>query len=194
MQQIIKVIGLDAAFANTGIVLGEYDIHSRKIVVNELRLVQTAADKANKKIVRKNSDDLRRAKETINAIDQAIADHDAAFIFCEVPFGAQSARAAWSLGIAVGIIAHANSKVPVIQVTPKEVKNVVGEKFPDKAQMIAWAAKQYPDANWPMQNRGGKQEIVAGKAEHMADAVATIHAGIATDEFQRTIAMFRVMR
>lgn len=189
----IPILGIDAAFANTGIVLAEYDIETNTVFVKELRLVQTTADKANKKVVRKNSDDLRRAAEAITAVDKAIEDHKPVFAVVEVPFGAQSARAAWALGIAVGIIAHVASKVSLIQVTPKEVKDVVGEKFPDKAQMIAWAYRNYPDANWPMQKRGGKLEIVAGKAEHMADGVAAVHAGIVTDEFKRTVSMWKRM-
>ena len=184
MNNIINILGIDAAFANTGIILASYNADTSEVTINDLRLVQTKADKADKKVVRKNSDDLRRAGETLNALDMAIANHTPSIAFCEVPFGAQSARAAWSLGIAVGLIAHVASKVPLIQVTPKEVKDVVNTKFPDKAQMIEWAVNKYPDVNWP--RRGGK--IVAGQAEHMADAIATIHAGIRTDDFRRSVA------
>ncbi len=190
MVMRIPVIGIDAAFANTGIALGFYDVQAGRIEMQELRLVSTTADKVNKKVVRKNSDDLRRAGEVLRFVDAAIADHQPKFAFCEVPFGAQSARAAWALGISVGLIAHVMTQVPLIQVTPKEVKDVVAEKFPDKAQMISWASKTYPDLNWP--TRSGK--IVAGKAEHMADAVAAIHAGVLTDDFRRTIAMLSVLR
>jgi Holliday junction resolvasome RuvABC endonuclease subunit len=164
----IPLMGIDAAFANTGMALGYWDVKLGRVGIEEIRLVSTEADKANKKVVRKNSDDLRRAREVVEGLRSAIAEHSPRFAFCEVPFGAQSARAAWALGISVGIIA--NVSVPVIQVTPKEVKEVVAEKFPDKAQMIAWAVKMYPDINWP--KHGGK--ITAGKAEHMADAIAAI--------------------
>ena len=54
--------------------------------------------------------------------------------------------------------------------TPKEIAD---------EEMINQAVALYPDANWPM--RGGK--IVAGTAEHMADAIAAIHAGVNTPEF-----------
>lgn len=184
----MKIMGLDAAFANVGIALGTYDLNSGALEVEELRLSKTVADKAGKKVVRKNSDDLRRAKESVAAIREAIADHGVQIVFCEIPSGAQSARAAWALGIAVGIIAGIEQ--PLIQLTPKEVKDVTGERYPDKSHMIAWATNKYPDINWP---RTGKGAIVAGRAEHLADAVATIHAGIKTEEFQRTVAMARSM-
>lgn len=189
MIQTIRIMGIDAAFSNTGIVLASTDT-SGNIEVQELRLVHTEADKAGKKVVRKNSDDLRRAREVIDGLYKAIDDHNPAFVMCEVPFGAQSARAAWALGCSLGIIAAVSARVPVIQVTPKEVKDVVDSKFPDKEQMIAWAVSKYPDANWP--KRAGK--VVKGQAEHMADAVAALHAGVRTDEFQRTISTLRAMR
>lgn len=184
----MKIMGLDAAFANVGIALGTYDLVTGQVEIQDLRLSKTVADKAGKKVVRKNSDDLRRAKESVSAINQAIADHGVQIVFCEIPSGAQSARAAWALGIAVGIVA--GIQPPLIQLTPKEVKDVTGERYPDKSHMIAWATKMYPDANWP---RTGKGAIVAGRAEHLADAVATIHAGVKTEEFQRTVAMARSM-
>lgn len=187
----MHILGLDPAFSNTGIVLAEYDLRRATIAIKELRLVHTESDKAGRKTVRKNSDDLRRATETLRALDLAIADHQPSFAFCEVPIGAQSARAAWSLGIAVGLIAHVGSLVPLIQLTPKEVKDVTGEVQPDKADMIRWASKMYPAANWPRKSNGS---IIAGKAEHMADATAAIHAGVLTDEFRRTVSLLRVMR
>lgn len=190
MNHRIPILGIDAAFANTGLALAYYDVDSETVEVADLRLIKTEADKAGKKVVRKNSDDLRRAAEVIVGSDKALVDHQPAFAFAEVPTGAQSARAAWALGIAVGLIAHTASKVPLIQVTPKEVKDVTGEKFPDKAQMIDWAVRKHPNAPWP--KRGGK--IVAGQAEHLADAVAAIHAGLQTDEFRRAVSMIRVMR
>lgn len=190
MINAIPFIGIDAAFSNTGIVLGEYDLLTRKPAMRELRLVTTEADKAGKKVVRKNSDDVRRAREIVRGLQGAIEDHKPKFAFVEVPMGAQSARAAWSLGIAVGIIAMVAEQVSLIQVTPKEVKEVVGIPHADKAEMIAWAHNAYPGVNWPV--RGGK--VIAGKAEHLADAIAAVHAGIKTDEFQRTVSMLSVLR
>ena len=183
-MKTIKLLGIDAAFANTGMALCEYELETGSIIVNELRLCKTEADKANKKVVRKNSDDLRRTSESIDALDQAIDEFAPSFAICEVPTGTQSARSAWCLGIAVGVIGHVAKRVPLIQVTPKEVKDVTGLKFPDKAEMIEWASTKHPGANWPMQTVKGVKSIVAGKAEHMADAVAVVHAGVRTTEFR----------
>lgn len=190
MQGSIKLLGMDAAFSNTGLVVATYDYQVNLLTIDDMVLIQTEADKAGKKVIRKNSDDVRRAGEIVKALDIVIDLHQPSMCMVEVPSGAQSARASWALGIAVGCIGFVQSRIPLVQVTPKEVKEVVGVKFPDKAQMIEWAVAAYPNAPWPM--RGGK--IVAGKAEHLADAVAAIHAGINTDDFKRSMAMLRVMR
>lgn len=90
-----------------------------------------------------------------------------------------------SYGICVGILgAIRESGIPFFEVTPTEVKLAsVGSKTASKSDMINWAIKHHPEAGWPM-SRGS---VVAGKAEHMADAIATIYAGIKTQPFQQIL-------
>ena len=89
-----------------------------------------------------------------------------------------------SNGICVGILA--NSALPLIQVDPSEVKlATVGNRTASKADMIAWAVGLYPDADW-LQDRSGS--LIAAN-EHLADAVASIHAGMKTSEFRAATAM-----
>jgi hypothetical protein len=49
--------------------------------------------------------------------------------------------------------------------------------------MIAWAMAKHARAPWPYHNG----ELNAGKAEHMADACAAIHAGISSKPFQQAL-------
>jgi Holliday junction resolvasome RuvABC endonuclease subunit len=182
----IKVIGIDPAFANIGLALGEVDVGSGRVNIRDLHLIRTEAEKVNKKVVRKNSDDLRRARENITALRGVIDAYDPSFVFAEVPTGAQSARASWTLGIAVGMLGAVTK--PMIEVLPREVKIATGLKHPDKEDMIEWAMKQHPQAPWVMQKRGGVLQSVKGSNEHLADAVAVIHAGVATEEFKRMLA------
>jgi hypothetical protein len=53
--------------------------------------------------------------------------------------------------------------------------------------MIDQAVKLYPQANFP-RNRGKVQE----KAEHVADAIAAIHAGVMTPVFQNLMRLLEV--
>jgi hypothetical protein len=60
--------------------------------------------------------------------------------------------------------------------------------------MIDWATASYPTANWPMMTRGGITSIVAGKAEHMADAVGAIHAGLyKSTEFSKYLQTIKLL-
>lgn len=191
MSKSIRVMGLDPAFANVGVFLAEVDLATGSITGHRLELITNSADKANKKVVRKNSDDLRRAKETVAQLQYLMREWEPSFIFAEIPSGAQSARAAWALGIAVGVLA--GLPCPIIQLLPREVKEVTGQKHPDKQDMMNWAYKAFPDLNWITHKRGGENVPSASKNEHLADACAVTVAGVATDEFKSVLSMIKAM-
>jgi hypothetical protein len=179
----IHVVGLDVAFANFGMARAKIntDVDQNLYVgVTDLKLLSTTG--MDKKVVRKSSDDLRRAREILIPFQTFCMP--ATIAFAEVPHGSQSSRASWSLGISVGILAAC--PVPVIQVSALEVKKAtVGKKNATKDEMIEWAVNAHPDAPW-LRNKG---KLVLAN-EHLADAVATIHAGMNTDEFKRLVALF----
>lgn len=54
----------------------------------------------------------------------------------------------------------------------------VGSKTASKQEMIEWAMHHHPEANWPMKTRNKALSVITGSAEHMADAIAAIHAGL----------------
>ena len=91
--------------------------------------------------------------------------------------------------ICVGILgALRASGIPFFEVTPTEVKMVsVGKKTATKKDMIAWATRRHPEANWPIYKQNGEVLISEAKAEHMADATAAIYAGLACNSFQQML-------
>lgn len=93
-----------------------------------------------------------------------------------------------SYGICVGILGAIRADgIPLIEVTPSEVKLAfTGDKNATKQMMIDQAIKLYPDANFPRW-RGE----VCNKAEHVADAIAAIHAGVNTPTFENLMRLFR---
>ncbi|QYW02268.1 RuvC-like Holliday junction resolvase [Stenotrophomonas phage Philippe] len=143
----------------------------------EILRVQTAPTTS--KQLRVNSDDLARAKILADGLYEAVSDCKA--IFVEVPVGSQSARAMASYGICVGVLGSLLSRgLPLIEVTPTEVKiAMTGNKNASKEAMIAAARDLYPKAPWPMKSG----QVVASSAEHMADAIGAIHAGVNTPAF-----------
>lgn len=183
----LKVAGIDPSMSNFGLVRGVLDLKEGSFSIDRLLLAETkAADKATRKVVRKNSDDLNRAVMAHRAMMDFI--QDTSLIFVEIPVGSQSARAMASYGMCIGILAAIQK--PLIQVTPTEVKlAATGKKTATKAEMIDWATTRYPDAEW-LRHKSRGEMVLGNKNEHLADAVAAIHAGCRTEEFNRTREFF----
>lgn len=178
----VQVVGFDPSLQNWGIVHAALNLESGALRITKMQLVETEPGKDGK-TVRKNSDDIRRAAVLSHAV--LVACEGALCAFVEVPVGSQSARAMASYGICVGILGGID--IPMIQVMPTEVKvAAINCKTASKEEMIAWATKLHPEAQWL--TRGGK---MVAKNEHLADAVGAIYAGMRTPEFQATVRMLK---
>ena len=189
MSNLLKIAAIDPSLCNFGLARGTIDMSDETlpVVVEHITLVSTETDKSARKVVRRNSEDLARARKLFRGAREYIKD--ASIVFVEVPVGSQSARAMASYGVCIGLLAALSDK-PLIEVTPTEVKlAAVGSKTASKQEMISWASDLYPHLNW-IKSRG-KSEL-ADKNEHIADAIGAIHAGILTDEFARLVAAVRL--
>jgi Holliday junction resolvasome RuvABC endonuclease subunit len=182
----VKVVGMDPSLNNWGFAHADLDLDTLEFKITGLKLVSTEPDKAARKVIRKNCQDLARARILYGGLQLACTG--AAIAFVEVPVGSQSARAMASYGICVGVLASCG--IPMIEVTPTEVKlGGFGKKTATKEEMIEWATTRFPAAPWLL-HRGA----ITGKNEHLADAVAAIQAGVNTDEFRRLVSVLRGSR
>lgn len=189
-MSLLHVVGFDPSLRNWGIAKGtlQVGLHGG-LTINHLDVIQPVLPTG--KQVRQNSLDLESARQLCA---QALAAAQGAHaIFVEVPIGSQSARAMASYGICVGVLgALRASGIPFFEVTPTEVKMIsVGKKTATKSEMIHWAYNRHPEAKWPTYKQHGQDVISEAKAEHMADAVAAIHAGLASNQFQQTLPFLR---
>ena len=175
---------MDPSFSNWGFVRGLLDLSSGVLEVLDLDLCSPEVVKS--KQVRQNSLDLARSTDLAKAA--LLHGRWARAVFVEVPVGSQSARAMCSYGACVGILgALAAEGIQIIEVTPTEVKQALaGKKTATKVEMIQAAVEYHPDAPWPRQ----KGRVLA-KAEHLADALGTIYAGVHTPLFQNLIRLFK---
>ena len=179
----IRVVGLDPAFSNFGSVTADLIIPTLELKNLKLALLKTT--KMSGKSVRVSSDDLRRAKEIHSFLGKVCSG--ASLIFSEIPSGSQSAVASKGLGIALGILS--SCPLPIIEVTAMEVKKAsVGKKTATKQEMIDWAYNKYPSANWKTVKRKGEVKLTNDN-EHLADAIAVIHAGINTSQFKQAFSV-----
>jgi hypothetical protein len=187
----IDIVGIDISLRNLGVSKGTIDLLTGEISINDLVLTETkAGDKKTAKVVRKNSEDLERAIDLREALHKQCEGAKLAFV--EIPVGSQSARAMASYGICIGVLA--SCPIPIVQVTPTEVKLAgAGHKTATKDEMIEWAVAKYPKAPWLKVKRKGKVEIVA-KNEHLADAIAAIHAGVLTDQFRQVASLMSAIK
>ena len=174
---------------NWGIATGTYDTETKKLIIYNLSVTNAVLPTG--KQVRQNSKDLECAKQLYAGALEVI--EYAHVIFVEVPVGSQSARAMASYGICIGILGGLRaSGTPFIEVTPTEVKVAATRcKTATKQQMIQWGVDTHPEAPWPTYKRAGQDVISEAKAEHMADAVGAIYAGIATDQFKQSLQFMR---
>lgn len=175
----IPVMAIDPSLRATGVALGH--VQGGQVTVDSIHLIET--EKTKHKQTRKNSDDLRCAREVLDAVRRHHQEHAPLVTFVEVPQGAQSARASWALGIMLGLIA--SLPLPVVELTPTEVKQgFAGSKTASKETMLEHATSLHPDLAWL--TRGGKP---LNKNEHMADAVAILHVGATTTAFRELARM-----
>jgi hypothetical protein len=185
-----RIVALDLAFRNVGFSEGYYDIYNDKLILNDIKRVSIKA--TNDKKIRKSSDDLRCAMEMTDEIGflcyKEGLDKDY-YIAAEIPSGTQSARASWSLGIALGTLTYLSrlSNKDLIEVTPSMVKKIVDlGKNPDKKDIINWAVKKYPHLNWKTIKRKGLI-VYTNDNEHCADAIAVMEASVPIIKQQLTV-------
>lgn len=177
MSSVI-VGGFDPSMSNFGMTKGSLCLNTGTFKILDLCLETSESSKV--KQVRKNSDDLERARKLHKGMQNFFSD--CAFVCVEIPVGSQSARAMASYGMCIGLIASLNR--PLIQVTPKEVKvAATGKKTATKNEMIKWATGLYPYAPWLTKKVKGQTSFTNAN-EHLADAIASIHAGVRTDQFK----------
>ena len=184
----IRVVGFDPSLRNWGIAKGIFTRSDRSLQIHEVSVINPVLPTG--KQVRQNSLDLESAKQLCKAALDAAQGAQA--IFVEVPVGSQSARAMASYGICVGVLgALRASGIPFFEVTPSEVKvAAVGYKNATKQDMIQWATSKHPEANWPMYKQNGTLIVSEAKAEHQADAIGAIYAGLSCNSFQQMLPFF----
>lgn len=180
----IKVVGMDPSLRNWGLAIGVL-YPNGKLVIDDLDVINPALPTG--KQVRQNSVDIESGFQLYKG---ALAAAEGAHaVFVEVPVGSQSARAMASYGICVGVLGALRANgFPFFEVTPLEVKlAAVGSKTATKTEMIQWAIREYPEAPWPTYTKNGKEQVSEAKAEHQADAVAAIHAGLQCNAFKQLL-------
>lgn len=175
---------MDPSMSNWGLITAYLYLDNDELEVEELHVIQPEKQKDAKQ-VRTNSKDINIAEQLIQGIIPHLEDADV--IIAEVPVAGQNARACVSYAMCVSIIGAINTSFPkVIEVTPGEVKLNV-KKNASKQEMIEWATKKHPEADWKYKTIKGKRTIIASHAEHVSDAIGALYAALKTAELKSII-------
>lgn len=185
----VRVIGMDPSLSNWGIAVGDLDVTQETLSIQALDVIRPEALEG--KQVRQNSKDMHRAEQLMAGVLPYLTYADV--ICVEVPTGSQSASAMKGYGVCMGLLAAMRERgLAFIELTPNDIKlTATNSKTATKQQMIDWAVGEYPDAPWPRRQHKGESQIISAQAEHMADAVAAIRAGLKSAEFRRLLPALR---
>lgn len=185
----VRVVGMDPSFSNWGVAVGQLDVWTGILELSGLYTIRPS--KITSKQVRTSSKDLDRVHQLVAGCLPHLKGSQATFV--EVPVGSQSAAAMKGYGACIGALASLQVMGhPFIELSPNDIKLAGhGTKTATKTQMIEWAVERHPEAPWPMQTKKGVESVVATQAEHMADAIAAIYAGVKTPDFQRMLPILR---
>lgn len=172
-----------------GIAHGNLDISDGYFEAKGISVIEP--EKLQGKQVRTNSSDLYVAEQLAHHAFDSVTH--AKVVFVELPVGSQSANGMKAYGMCLGVCGALRAKgVQIIEVNALDVKKALtGNRNATKKQMIDAAMAQYPDLEWPTYKHKGKMLVSESKAEHMADGLGAIHAGVMTPEFKNLLALLR---
>jgi len=179
------LMGIDIGFTHTGWVVARATGHGNYELLRLGCIVTVPIGK--KGAVRVADSDVERSKTIYRELSAVAWKYGVSGFVFEVPHGgAQSARAARSLGLATGILAclaeefGAEANVPSEYVTPQANKrSFCGRTNASKQEMMARAVELWPDAKWPR----AKDQL-----EHVADAAGCLWA-VRNGDLYRRLAM-----
>lgn len=182
----IPVLGMDPSLRHWGLSEAILDL-SDGVLTTPLGSIVEPEDLVGKNM-RVNMNDQWLAEQLAGPVIEACKKAKA--IFVEVPVGSQSARAMASYGICVGILGAVRAlKIPYFQVSANENKRIfTGNPHATKKQMINQLIEHYPSIILP---QGKTKGSIGDKAEHIADATASIHSGVNTPEFRTVLEILR---
>lgn len=172
----LKLLGFDPSMSNWGVAAGIYhtDMESLEIkYTNTISPVSTLST---------NKRDVSIAAQLFTALDPLIKQADV--ICVEVPTGSQGFRPAVNYAMCctlVGVISTYG--VPIIQVSPQDVKSVVGASSASKRDVVEWVNEAHPEIALP--HHKGRLNVEA--SNHYCDAIVAIHAALTKPDLIKII-------
>jgi Holliday junction resolvasome RuvABC endonuclease subunit len=174
---VTKILGIDMAFRNVGLVVAELDEgHALGFKPVHVECMRTKSEGKKRRFTYKAEEDMFACQQIGRKIESLIWEHEVAAVAAEIPTGSQSARAAKLLGLSTGIIstiAIYEKEVMFDWVFPNDWhKHLFNKTAVTKQEAIDWVDGNWSDFAWPTKNSKG--DINEGLQEHLADAMGVL--------------------
>lgn len=184
-ERTIRVVAADPTLKHYGIATFDYDFIINKVSNVKLEIVENpdlhlqSVINSPFKRVDQGYETLKAGNKIFNRLKHHLKDAD--LLVTELFVGARCYAALYSL--LGGFIMAAFTDVPVILVLPHDAKKVISGNLANdtnagKREIIKWAKKEFPEANWYSTLKYN---------EHVADAIAIGVAGVNSEKFESVL-------
>ena len=177
------VLGLDPSLSNWGWVLADVvgtqitPVNSGVICIPPVKVAKTKA-----------VNDMLRVSSLYSEVLKLTSLSRIACI--EFPTGGRDSSAAFSYATCIALIAALKANgVTIYPVTPQANKKTVGKLDASKEDVMDWIESRHTN----FLPRKKDNTILKGKAEHIADALLTIHTGLPQMKLTATLASTEVL-
>lgn len=173
MSQTQIIVGFDPSLRNWGYCRAIYDPNAKSLLIKDGGVITSSAQTQ----PFQNLEDLGSATQLYSGLHDLIQKYQPAYLVAELPTGSQSSRAMVSYGVCIALSAalayqDGEHTLPLLTVSPQEVKRTVGQIDASKEQVIDWVVNTYPEVcAW-------LNKYPKGKQEHICDAIVATHTAI----------------
>lgn len=183
----VRVLGLDPGLATFGIAVVR--ILAEGETIEYMEVVKTKKSNAKRRVL-VSEDDFTRARAIAVRMSAAAHRYKVAGLCFEAMSRPRNASSAFKVALSFGVIAQlsAENDLPVLQVTPKELKKgVCGNSSASKDEVLLALHKRYP-----IQLERWLQPMNKGDREHPVDALGAIVTCLDTDMLRSFRQMVRM--
>ncbi|MFC0819726.1 crossover junction endodeoxyribonuclease RuvC [Moraxella marmotae] len=167
------IIGFDPSLRNWGYCIANYNENTQVLEFTKGGVIHSKPDKEQ----RQNLQDLQSATQLYHGLHNLIGLYQPNFLVAELPVGSQSSRAMVSYATCISLSAalayqDGEHTIPLLSITPQQVKATVGKKDASKDEVMSWVSEYYPEVDdWLLQ-------FPKGEREHICDAIVATHTAI----------------
>lgn len=172
-NQPMTIIGFDPSLRNWGYCIATFDETNKQLEFHQGGVLHSKPDD----LERQNLKDLQSATQLYNQLKGLVNEHKPKYLVAELPVGSQSSRAMVSYATCIclsAVLAYADGSntIPLLTVTPNQVKVAVGKRDATKDEVINWVTSNYPNTQQWL------KDVPKTKQEHICDAIVATHIAL----------------